>query len=71
MFQLPTDRAALDEYMAIWFRGEVSDSIASVSGREELISAEDLEQLGILNLFVSMVYGVVCKKERDVADMDY
>ncbi|GKB53405.1 hypothetical protein Tco_0904158 [Tanacetum coccineum] len=25
---LPTDRAALDEYMAAWFRGEVPDTVA-------------------------------------------
>nr|GEU36523.1 hypothetical protein [Tanacetum cinerariifolium] len=26
MSQIPTDRAALDEYMAVWFRSEVSDT---------------------------------------------
>ncbi|GJX26468.1 hypothetical protein Tco_0232764 [Tanacetum coccineum] len=27
MSQLPTDRAALDEYMAVWFRVEVPDTV--------------------------------------------
>nr|GEW53595.1 hypothetical protein [Tanacetum cinerariifolium] len=53
MSQLSVDRVALYEYMAVWFHDQ----------------AKDLEQLGILNPFVSRLYGVVRKREEDVAVM--
>ncbi|GKE21319.1 hypothetical protein Tco_1432831 [Tanacetum coccineum] len=33
MPNLPTDRAALDDYMGIWFRGEVPDTVTLVGVR--------------------------------------
>ncbi|GJW65319.1 hypothetical protein Tco_0117203 [Tanacetum coccineum] len=106
MSQLSVDRVALDEYMAVWFRGEVPDAVdlrstairfrnmveegianhrividhltngrgCPTSGwleRLRVNQAEDLEQLGILNLFVSRLYGVIRKRDEDVAAMDY
>nr|GEU88632.1 hypothetical protein [Tanacetum cinerariifolium] len=106
MAELLTDRAALDEYMGVWFRTEVPDAVelrsTAVIFRKELEkriesrrlvidhlekvrgcptygwlkrlkenNAEDLEQLGILNVVVARMYATVRKRENDVAQMDY
>nr|GEX01796.1 transposase, MuDR, MULE transposase domain protein [Tanacetum cinerariifolium] len=52
--ELPTDRAALDEYIGVWFRCEVPDAVELRSMvRLKENHAEDLEQLGILNVVVA------------------
>ncbi|GJR70205.1 hypothetical protein Tco_0016270 [Tanacetum coccineum] len=105
MAELLTDQAALDEYMGVWFHGEVPDTVelrlTAVIFRNELEEriesrsvvinhlekvrgcptygwlkrlkenyAEDLEQLGILNVVVARMYATVRKRENGVAQMD-
>ncbi|GJV08698.1 hypothetical protein Tco_1346354 [Tanacetum coccineum] len=106
MAELLTDHAALDEYMGVWFCGEVPDVVelhsTTMIFRKELEEriescrlaidhlekvrgcptygllkrlkenhAEDLKQLGILNVFVARMYATIRKRENDVAQMDY
>ncbi|GKC21108.1 hypothetical protein Tco_1023258 [Tanacetum coccineum] len=81
MSQLPNDRAALDEYMAVWFRFEVPDTVELRSmvdcptygwlkrlrGNHE----EDSTYLEMLNALVDKLCAAVRKKEKDVSEMDY
>nr|GEY88322.1 zinc knuckle CX2CX4HX4C [Tanacetum cinerariifolium] len=72
MAELSTDRASLDEYVGVWFRSEVPDAVELRSmARLKENHAEDLEQLGILNVVVARMYVTVRKRENDVAQMDY
>ncbi|GJR24191.1 hypothetical protein Tco_0972718 [Tanacetum coccineum] len=93
MSELPTDRAALDEYMAVWFRAEVLDTVElrsmvvrchtqvqeNVKGyltygwleRLRENNEEDSVYLEVLNALVDKLCVVVCKKEKDVSEMDY
>ncbi|GJR77627.1 hypothetical protein Tco_0089992 [Tanacetum coccineum] len=94
MAELLTDRGALDEYMGVWFRSEVPDTVEirsttvifckqleeRIESRRLIIdhlekvrgcptygwlkrlkenNAEDLEQLGILNVLVERMYATV------------
>ncbi|GJY22181.1 hypothetical protein Tco_0394747 [Tanacetum coccineum] len=68
MVDVPTDQAALDEYMGVWFRAEVPDAVELCS---MAVIFQDLEQLGILNVVVARMYETVRKRENDVAQMDY
>nr|GEW54210.1 zinc knuckle CX2CX4HX4C [Tanacetum cinerariifolium] len=55
MAELPTDRAALDEYIGVWFRSEVPDAVEL---RSTAVIFQDLEQLGILNVVVARIIDV-------------
>ncbi|GJU66274.1 hypothetical protein Tco_1252533 [Tanacetum coccineum] len=81
MSQLPTDRAALDDYMAVWFRDEISDTIELrsmvVSFRTELQERVSSRRVVIDHLEnfrgcpTYRVYETVRKRDKDVAEMDY
>ncbi|GKC21181.1 hypothetical protein Tco_1023331 [Tanacetum coccineum] len=71
MSQLPTDRAALDEYMAVCFRAEVLDTVelrSMVRLREN--HEEDSAYLEVLNALVDKLCAAV-RKEKDVSEIEY
>ncbi|GKE77214.1 hypothetical protein Tco_1543334 [Tanacetum coccineum] len=78
MSQLPTtDRAALDEYMAVCFRAEVQDTVELrsmvVRVRTQQLREnheEDSAYLEVLNALVDKLCAAV-RKEKDVSEIDY
>ncbi|GKF42562.1 hypothetical protein Tco_0125904, partial [Tanacetum coccineum] len=62
---LPTDRVALDEYIGVWFRSEVSE-VMEVRSIED-----DVSLLGLLDTFVHRMCEIVRKREKDVRELDY
>nr|GEV63027.1 hypothetical protein [Tanacetum cinerariifolium] len=71
--KIPTDRAALDEYMAVWFRYEVSDTVElrSMVVRLKENHADDSTYSEVLSDLVDKLCASVLKKEKDVSDMEY
>ncbi|GKD00592.1 hypothetical protein Tco_1170866 [Tanacetum coccineum] len=68
------DRVALDEYMGVWFRFEVSEAVEvrsmGISFRIKLDQEDDVSLLGLLDTFVNMMYEIVRKREKDVRELN-
>nr|GEZ47751.1 hypothetical protein [Tanacetum cinerariifolium] len=75
MAGLSTDRVALDEYIGVWFRSEVSEAaeVGATYGwlmRLNRDQEDDILLLGLLDTFVHRMYEIVRKKENDVKEQD-
>ncbi|GKC02916.1 hypothetical protein Tco_0994526 [Tanacetum coccineum] len=57
-----TNRVALDEYMGVWFRSEVSKAVDQ---------EDDVLLLRLLDTFVHGMYEIVHKREKDVRELNY
>ncbi|GKD08024.1 hypothetical protein Tco_1187709 [Tanacetum coccineum] len=57
MVGLLTDRVALDEYMGVWFRFEVSEAVEVMRLKRD--QEDDVSLLGLLDTFVHRMYEIV------------
>ncbi|GJR16201.1 alpha-glucan water dikinase 1, chloroplastic-like protein isoform X2 [Tanacetum coccineum] len=70
------DRVALDEYMGVWFRSEVSEAVEKVGATSGWLmrlnrdQEDDVLLLGLLDTFVHMMYEIVRKREKDVRELN-
>ncbi|GJY67177.1 hypothetical protein Tco_0469415 [Tanacetum coccineum] len=77
MAGLPTDRFALDEYIGVWFRFEVSEAVKKVGATSRWLmrlnrdQEDDVSLLGLLDTFVHVMYEIVRKREKDVRELNY
>ncbi|GJU93675.1 hypothetical protein Tco_1318431 [Tanacetum coccineum] len=75
MAELPTDRASLDEYMGVWFRGEVPDTVelrsTAVIFRKELEEMIESRRLHLEKVRGCSTYGWLKRlKENHAEDLD-